>query len=193
MPPVDAPPLIEARGVVAGHDSPVVGPLDLTLHPGEVVGLGGPNGAGKSTFLHALAGNGTVFEGTVRRAPGLQLAIQPQRPERPAELPLTGRELLAVMGIHTPPESLVPLLEQRIDTLSGGQYQLLIIQACLGGDAPLVLLDEPTNNLDPATVAGLAALIDAAAEAGRGVLVISHERPFLERVCHRRVEVAPWT
>ena len=186
-------PLLAARGVVAGHQQPVVGPLDLELVGGEVVGLGGPNGVGKSTLLHALAGTGTLFAGGVERRPGLRLAVQPQRPERPDELPLTGRELLATLGIRHPAPRLTPLLDARIDTLSGGEYQRLIIAACLDSDADLVLLDEPTNNLDPATIDALSTDILAAAAAGRGVLVISHETAFLERVCHRRVEVTPWT
>ena len=65
--------LLEVRELVAGYDEPVVGPVSLRVHPGEVVGLSGPNGAGKSTLLKAIANGVRVFSGEVKRQPGLLL------------------------------------------------------------------------------------------------------------------------
>ena len=84
-----------------------------------------------------------------------------------------------------------PLLDVRVDRLSGGQFQLLQAWACLGSPAALVLLDEPTNNMDPQAIAGLAELLLEARERGKGVLVISHEATLLDKVCTRVIEVAP--
>jgi ATPase subunit of ABC transporter with duplicated ATPase domains len=104
-------------------------------------------------------------------------------------MPIQGRELLAYAGAQgEPPARLGPWLEQRVDRLSGGQFQILNVWACLDGGADLVLLDEPSNNLDPERVGLLADLL---AERGpeQTVLVVSHEPPFLERVATRLLEV----
>jgi ATPase subunit of ABC transporter with duplicated ATPase domains len=75
--------------------------------------------------------------------------------------------------------------------MSGGQYQLLNVWACLGSGAELVLLDEPTNNMDPRATTALEELVVSSRESGRGVLVVSHEHDFLERVSTRLVEILP--
>ncbi len=77
----------------------------------------------------------------------------------------------------------------RVDRVSGGQFQLLQVWACLGASSDLVLLDEPTNNMDPAAIEALAQLVESS-RAGRAVMVISHEREFLERVCARIIDVS---
>jgi ATPase subunit of ABC transporter with duplicated ATPase domains len=106
-------------------------------------------------------------------------------------MPITGREFLRITGAerHAIPAPLAALLPLRLDRLSGGQYQLLNVWACLGCDADLVLLDEPTNNMDARAEASLVEVLLASRERGRAVLVISHEHDFLERICTRLVEV----
>jgi zinc transport system ATP-binding protein len=177
---------------VTGYSKPVVGPVSFAVAPGEVVGLWGANGAGKSTVLNAIGRGARVFEGTVERAPGLTLAYQEQRPVRLPVMPLTGRDILRAAGTahQDPPEALKPLLNRRVDALSGGQYQLLCVWAALGSNMDLVLLDEPTNNLDPETAALLIEIL--AAERGqRAVLLVSHERGLLEAACSRVLTVGP--
>ena len=188
----DAAPLVTAEEAVLGYAEPVLGPVTFRLEPGEVLGVWGPNGAGKSTLLRAIAGTARVLRGRLALAPGLGIAYQTQRPVRLAEMPLTGREFLRFAGgIHAGvPERLRPWLERRVDRLSGGQFQLLNIWACLASGADLVLLDEPSNNLDPEGVALLAKLLSRP-EGHGAVLLVSHEAPFLERVATRRLEVGP--
>jgi len=190
-------PLLRVTELVAGHGRPVVGPLSFTIGPGEVLGLWGPNGSGKSTLLDAIADSARVFSGAVERAPGLTLAYQEQRPIRLRAMPLTGRELLRVVGsagpapagpVPVPPASLQTLLGRRVDTLSGGQYQLLCVWAALAGAADLVLLDEPTNNLDP-DHEGLLGEMLADQRGRRAVLLVSHERGFLDAACSRTLEL----
>ena len=183
-------PLLEVADLRAGYRAPVVGPLSLAIHPGEVVGIWGANGTGKSTLLRAIAQGARVFGGAIRRAPGLRLAYQEQQPVRLAAMPLTGRDLLRTARADAAcvPDPLAPLLGQRIDRLSGGQYQLLSVWCALGSPADLVLLDEPTNNLDPPTESLLAAILRA--QAGRrAVLLVSHERDFLAAACSRVIDL----
>ena len=183
-------PLLRVTDLVAGHGRPVVGPLSFDLGAGEVLGLWGPNGSGKSTLLHAIADSAPIFSGSVERAPGLTLAYQEQRPVRLPTMPLSGRDLLRVAGAvgRATPASLQTLLGRRIDALSGGQYQLLCVWATLAGGAGLVLLDEPTNNLDPDHEAMLVEIL-ANDRGRRAVLLVSHERAFLEAACSRVMEI----
>jgi ABC-2 type transport system ATP-binding protein len=182
--------LLSYRDVVAGYTGPVVGPVSFDLHAGAVLGLVGPNGSGKSTLIGALTGASRIFSGEVARGPGASIAYQRQRPVRETDVPLRADELLRLTGAAAaqPPESLRDLLHTRVDRLSGGQFQLLTVWACLGGEANVVVLDEPTNNMDPAAVDALADLLHAT-RGDRGVLVVTHDERFLSRVSANVLEV----
>jgi ATPase subunit of ABC transporter with duplicated ATPase domains len=183
--------LLRAQGLVAGWQQPATRALDLAIAAGEVVGLTGPNGVGKSTVLAAIAGRATVFAGRLERAPGLRLGLQTQDVPPVVGLPISGRELLALTGAT--PAGLPPWLAERLDTrldrLSGGQRHYLTLWAVLQAPADLVLLDEPTNNLDQAGVAHLTAHLCERAENGSGLLVVSHDAAFVEAVCDRVIEL----
>lgn len=185
--------LIELKDLVAGYAAPVIGPVTLAVQAGEVVGIQGPNGIGKSTLLRAITGVSRVFQGEIRRQPGLRVAHQRQRPVRMSPMPLLGRELLSLTGASqaSSPDRIAPLLDKRLDRLSGGQLQLLQIWACLGGQAQLILLDEPTNNLDPRSADTLVEFLSER-DPSRAVLLVSHEADFVGRVCNRVVEVQAW-
>ena len=176
--------------VLAGHDGPVVGPASFAVRAGEIVGLTGPNGCGKSTLLGALTRTAQVFRGRVERRSGLTVALQRQRLVRLGDLPITGHDLLRLgRALEKPvPASLEPLQCVRLDQLSGGQVQLLYVWAALGGAADLILLDEPTNNMDPRAVSAVVEILQGI-EATRGAIVVSHDHGFLERVCTSIVEV----
>ncbi len=183
--------LIEARELCAGYALPVVGPVSFALARGEVVGLVGPNGCGKSTLLAALLGGVRIFAGSVERAPGLRPVLQTQRQPDVDGLPLSGGELLALTGAATDglPPWLADRLDWRLDRLSGGQRQFLHLWACLQAPGDLVLLDEPTNNLDPAGVAHLAGALRVRADAGAGLLVVSHDAAFVDAACDRTIRL----
>ncbi|MFN3883122.1 MAG: ATP-binding cassette domain-containing protein, partial [Rhodocyclaceae bacterium] len=175
---------------VAGYARPVSPPATFSVARGEVVGLTGPNGIGKSTLLKAALGSAHLFAGRIERLPGARLAYLPQQPVRLAEMPVAGHELLAVSGARhmTPPARLAEKLSRRIDRLSGGEYQLLMLWTALAGEAELVLLDEPTNNLDAGHIQTAIDEIDAA-RPHRATLVVSQSRPRLSRhgvYAHRR-------
>lgn len=184
--------LLQCDRVVAGYQGPVVGPVSFDVHRGEAVGLLGSNGSGKSTILKAITGAARVFGGRVQKTSGIQLAHHRQQPVRPQELPLTGHDLVKLTGASrtSAPAGTHNLLAGRMDRLSGGQFQIVQIWACLGGSADVVLLDEPTNNLDPATMEMLVSLIREGLE-GRALVVVSHEASFIDAVCSRVVKVSP--
>jgi ATPase subunit of ABC transporter with duplicated ATPase domains len=179
--------LLRAENLVAGWQQPATQGLDLSVAAGEIVGLTGPNGVGKSTFLAAIAGRAQVFSGRIEQRPGLRLALQAQEVPPVVGMPLSGRELLALTGA-TPeglPAWLAERLDSRLDRLSGGQRHYLTLWAILQAPADLILLDEPTNNLDVAGVAHLTAHLRDRAAAGAGLLVVSHDTAFVEAVCDR--------
>jgi zinc transport system ATP-binding protein len=108
------------------------------------------------------------------------------------DVPLCGRELLALTRADSEalPEAMKPLLRRKLADLSGGQLQFLQVWACLTAPVDLVLLDEPTNNVDQA---GIGRLEDAIRRVrrDRAVLLVSHDRRFIEALGARILEIGP--
>lgn len=179
--------LLRAEQLVVGWQQPATQPLDLTISAGEIVGLTGPNGVGKSTLLAAIAGRARVFSGRIEQHPGLRLGLLRQDVPPVVGMPLSGRELLVLTGASPEglPAWLADRLDIRLDKLSGGQRHYLTLWAILQAPADLVLLDEPTNNLDVAGVAHLTEHLRDRAAAGAGILVVSHDTAFVDAVCDR--------
>ena len=188
----DKAPLLTLIDVRAGYAQPVVGPVSFILSPGEVLGLKGVNGVGKTTLLKLVLGEARLFGGSLHRPPEVTVAHHRQRPERPPELPLTGEEVLRIASVGTTglPARMAALCHRCLDEMSGGEFQLLHAWACLMGPARLVLLDEPTNNLDQEAIELLLNELETLAPE-RGVLMVSHDTAFLEATCHRIVPLCP--
>jgi len=180
--------LLDIRELCAGYRHPVVGPVSLTLKRGDILALNGSNGCGKSTLLGAIAGNVKRFSGDILRYG--TISWLPQVSTIADELPLTGLEFLALVDVAAEglPESLKHALERRYDRLSGGQRQLLRVWATLHRTADILILDEPTNNLDPASEAFLINQLKSLA-ASRAILLVSHEQPFLEQIANREIRL----
>jgi ATPase subunit of ABC transporter with duplicated ATPase domains len=185
--------LLEVDALETGYSAPIIGPVTFCVERGQVVGLVGPNGIGKSTLLKAIADSAQIFGGTVSRRDGLTIAWMEQQQARLPEMPFDGWEYLryAQATRHTPPERLASWLDQRVDSLSGGQFQFLRCWAALGGNAELVLLDEPTNNLDEDSADALRTILgrDGAGRSDRAVLIVSHDQKFLEGICDRVLDI----
>lgn len=181
--------LLRAEGLVAGWQKPATQAVDFALAAGEVVGLTGPNGVGKSTLLAAFAGRARIFSGRLEQQKGLRLALQTQDIPPVVGLPMSGRELLALTGASTAglPPWLAGRIDMRLDRLSGGQRHYLALWAILQAPADLVLLDEPTNNLDAAGVRHLTAHLHERAREGCGIVVVSHDAAFVAAACDRCV------
>ena len=183
--------LLSVHHLSAGYAEPVFGPVSFSLERGEILGLVGPNGCGKSTLLSALLGAARIFTGEVARAPGLVVTLQTQQQPDVAGVPLTGAELLSLTGARSDglPPWLDERLDERLDQLSGGQRQFLYLWSCLQAPGDVVLLDEPTNNLDPDGVAHLAGALKMRAANGAGLVVVSHDAEFLASVCSRLIRL----
>ena len=168
--------------------------LDFTLSPGSRLGLMGPNGSGKTSLLKMLAGEMAPDCGTIKKAEGLQVVYFDQHR---AQLPLhlTLKEALSPKGdfvsfqgaeIHVngwckrflfSPD----LLEMTIENLSGGERARIAIAHLMLQPADILLLDEPTNDLDIPT---LEALEESLLEFPGALVLISHDRYMLDRICN---------
>src|SRR6266508_4113167 len=175
--------------------------LSFTVPAGSVAGLIGPNGAGKTTLMAMLLGlvrptegSGTVLGQSVDR-PADYLGRVGALIEGPAFHPavsgIDNLRSLAVLGGHDQAEipgllELVGLAgrgDDRYGSYSMGMKQRLGIAASLLGDPELVILDEPTNGLDPVGMQDIRRLIGDIAAGGRTVIVSSHLLSELEQVC----------
>ena len=180
--------------------SPSLGPLSLTVWPGEVIGSRGPNGAGKSTLLSLLAGALRPDRGECRLAPETagHVGYVPQDLSLYQEL--TGLDNLKFWGLANGlPSRAVRarsrwLLEQldltekgnvRVSAYSGGMQRRLHLASALMVTPKLLLLDEPTVGADAHSAQRILGMITHLARQGCAVLLISHIPQELESTCSR--------
>ena len=185
--------VIEAEGLTKSFDDKtVVQNFDFILQRGDRVGLIGPNGAGKSTLIRLLLGEQTPDAGQVKLGTKLEIAYFDQNREQlnpdqsVAEYISEGREFIEVGGkslhvvsylsnfMFNPDQARAP-----IRTLSGGEQNRLLLARLFTQPANFLLLDEPTNDLDVET---LELLEERLADFKGTVLVVSHDRSFLDNV-----------
>jgi ABC-type multidrug transport system ATPase subunit len=187
--------------VYGGHVN-AVDRLNLSVRRGEVYGFLGPNGAGKTTTLRVLlglvhpSGGSAVVLGRPPGDPGA-LARIGSMVEEPAFYPyLTGRDNLRVIARLTgrPDDRIDVVLDEvdllgrsgdRFKTYSQGMRQRLAVAAALLKDPGLLILDEPTNGLDPAGMAEMRSLIRRLGSADRTVLLSSHMLAEVQQVSDR--------
>jgi ABC-2 type transport system ATP-binding protein len=185
-----------------GDDIVAVDALDLRVRRGEVYGFLGPNGAGKTTTLRMLLGLVRPTAGQVTvlgAAPGSPsgLARIGAMVETPAFYPyLSGSDNLRVLARHAgiAADRIAPILAQvglggrardRFSTYSLGMKQRLGVAGALLKDPELLILDEPTNGLDPAGMAEMRELIRTLGTGDRTVLLSSHLMTEIEQVSDR--------
>jgi ABC-2 type transport system ATP-binding protein len=176
--------------------------VSLTVHAGEVYGFLGPNGAGKTTTLRMLLGLIAPTSGratVLGRRPGSRAALAATGSfvEAPAFAPyLCGRDNLAVLATYAgvPRNRVEAVLEtvdltararDRFSTYSLGMKQRLGVAAALLKDPELVVLDEPTNGLDPAGMRDMRELVRSLGADGRTVLLSSHLMAEVQQICDR--------
>ena len=197
--------LLSCRSLAKSYGPrPLFSGVSLGLSDGERLGLIGPNGSGKTTLVRILAGLETPEQGEVTRRKGVRVGYVPQADAfPPGATPLsfvadalrdTGA---APNGDHEAHEretraALVlgrlgfTRLDQGVDDLSGGWRKRLSLARELVREPDLLMLDEPTNHLD---LEGILWLEDFLDDAPFGVVVVTHDRYFLEEVTERIVEL----
>ncbi len=194
----DLPLVLENVSLRAGA-TPILDDLNLTISPGSPSLIVGPNGAGKTNLLRLCMGRATPSAGRVTwggrtdRAP-VRRAIVFQRPVMlrrstsanvayalaQADVPRAQRasripELLERVG-------LAELAHRPARRLSGGEQQRLALARALARDPEILLLDEPTANLDPAATRGVEEIIQIAAQSGIKVVMASHDLGQVRRL-----------
>ncbi|MDD9207638.1 ABC-F family ATP-binding cassette domain-containing protein, partial [Georgenia sp. 10Sc9-8] len=194
---------IEGLRVVAGARV-LLDDITLGLDDGARVGVLGRNGAGKSTLLEVLAGRRAPEGGRVTRAGGTRVTMLDQSDALPGGTSVrrtvhgdvpdhAWASHASVRDIH---DGLLQGLDLDADvaTLSGGQRRRVALAAVLTTDSEILVLDEPTNHLDVESVDWLARHLQARYARGSGALVVvTHDRWFLDAVCTRVWEVVPGT
>ncbi|MBB3391358.1 ATP-binding cassette subfamily F protein uup [Rhizobium sp. BK275] len=185
--------VIEADKITKSYDDrPIVAPFSIRVHRGDCIGLVGPNGAGKTTLLKMLTGQLAPDNGTVKLGTNLEIATLDQKredlnPEDTLANYLTdGRgENLLVNGeqrhvtgymkefLFQPEQARTP-----IKNLSGGERARLMLARILSRPTNLLILDEPTNDLDIETLDLLQEIVTGFPGT---VILVSHDRDFLDR------------
>jgi ATP-binding cassette subfamily F protein uup len=179
--------LLDVVGVgVTRPDKSLFADVSFTLATGDRLGVVGINGSGKTTLLRILAGLDGPDEGVVRRGRDLRVGFLDQRPELPDGSVRDavgggwrGEELLDRLGLGS-------LVDSATTTLSGGQAKRVALAQTLLKEADLLILDEPTNHLD---IDAIAWLEDRLATFGGGLVLVTHDRHVLDRVCTRVLEL----
>lgn len=174
-------------------DRMLIEKLDFTLPPGGVLGIIGPNGAGKSTFLKMLTGQEQPDSGSIRLGETVQMAYVDQMrdqldDEKTVWQEITdGHDIMQVGNFQMPSRAYVGRFnfkgsdqQKKMSQLSGGERNRVHLAKLLKSGANLLLLDEPSNDLDVET---LRALEEALLNFPGCIIVISHDRWFLDRIC----------
>ena len=186
--------VIEAEDLYFAYSEgePQVRQLSLLVRRGDKIGVVGPNGSGKTTLLHMLLGQLEPQRGSVRHGTRLQIAhfdqlrAQLNLDESVAENIAPGQEYLDINGqrrhvygylqdfLFTPARARTP-----VGALSGGERNRLLLARLFAKPANLLVLDEPTNDLDAET---LELLEEQLVHYGGTLLIVSHDRSFLDNV-----------
>jgi sulfate-transporting ATPase len=185
--------VVEFRGVRKGYgDRLLIDDLSFIVPPGAIVGVIGPNGAGKSTLFKLITGTEQPDGGQVVVGKSVKLAFVDQSRENLSSQKTVfdelsgGRDQITVGRFEMPSRAYIGRFnfkgadqQKVVGTLSGGERGRLHLAKTLMTGGNLLLLDEPSNDLDVET---LRALEDALLEYAGSVMVISHDRWFLDRI-----------
>ena len=205
---------ISISGVWAGYGKhSVLSGVDLEIGKGSLVGIGGPNGVGKSTLMKLIAGVIAPQRGSVRvdgndmsklsaKSRAQLVAVVPQTPELPAgaralEVVLMGRNPhLGLLSWETEDDLSIAIdtmrmtdtdeyLDRPVDRLSGGERQRVAIAMALAQRTPVMLLDEPTANLDLAYQPAIMQMLVDMTALGKTVVTAVHDLTLAAQFCDK--------
>ncbi|WP_011581368.1 MULTISPECIES: energy-dependent translational throttle protein EttA [Chelativorans] len=185
--------VIEVEGLSKGYgDRLLIDNLSFQLPPGGIVGVIGPNGAGKTTLFRMITGQEQPDQGTIRVGETVKLGYVDQsrdtlNPDKSVWEEISGGNDVIKLGKHEVNSRAYCSSfnfkggdqQQKVGTLSGGQRNRVHMAKLLKEGGNVILLDEPTNDLDTET---LAALEDALENFAGCAVIISHDRMFLDRL-----------
>ncbi len=185
--------VIEAKGVSKAYaDNLLFEGLDFALPPGGIIGVIGPNGAGKTTLFRLITGQETPDSGTIRIGETVRLAYVDQnrdalKPDKTIwETISGGKDSILLGGREVNSRAYVARFnfsgadqQKKVGTLSGGERNRVHLAMMLKSGANVILLDEPTNDLDVNTMRALEEGLENFAGCA---VVISHDRWFLDRI-----------
>ncbi len=199
--PVSGKKVIEAEGLTKTFgDKTIVKNFSLTVQRGDRVAFVGPNGTGKTTLIRMLTGEIEPDAGRVKLGTNLEIALFDQTrsqldPEMSLWESLTGDKEMRVSGkadqvlVRGQPKHVVGYLKEflfderqaraKVGSLSGGEKARLLLAKLMARESNLLVMDEPTNDLDVET---LDLLQDLLGEYDGTVLIVSHDRDFLDRI-----------
>jgi zinc transport system ATP-binding protein len=175
--------------------------VSFNLSRGEFAGIIGPNGAGKTTLIKAIVGDLSNYSGSIKVAG--RVGYLPQNPERSRDFPISVREVVA-MGLykeHGPFKRFLKsewntidtllkttgmegLGKRRAGTLSGGEYQRLMLARALASNPELLILDEPEAGVDEMGKSSFYRLLEKLKnEKNMGILMVSHDIGMVFEAC----------
>lgn len=199
------PPILEVADLTVRYgDRVALTDVAFAVRPGERMAVVGPNGGGKSTLLKAITGLIDVTAGRITLRDGLSgpdgcIAYVPQRADLDWSFPVTvgdvvlmgrahrvgwlrrpGNEDRAAVARALDAVGIADLATRRIRDLSGGQQQRMLIARALAQEARLVLMDEPFNNLDPASAGTILSVLEDLSADGVAVIIAMHDLALAE-------------
>lgn len=189
---------------LAWGDLPLLDHADMMLDAGERVGLIGRNGSGKSSLLQVLAGAEKLDAGQLREQDGLVKVYVEQEPFLPAAATL--RDALIERGglnrladerdkwsalarLDAYLHRLGVRDQQNPESASGGEKKRAALALALSLKPDVLFLDEPTNHLDVQTILALESILTTEYRSSRSLMVITHDRAFLDAICTRIIEL----
>lgn len=191
-----AAPYLQVEGLEkAFGDNLLFEDLTLTVNRGDKIGLIAQNGRGKSTLLRILAGEEDYQSGTITFAKDLNVGYLPQQPEFNPDVPVLKSVISTVASDNWDEEDRAREMLHKLGVadfdalprhMSGGQLKRAAIVRVLLREPQMLMLDEPTNHLDVDTIEWLEEYLST---RNTTLLMVTHDRWFLDRVCNRIVEI----
>lgn len=160
----------------------IVSNVSFSIPVGKIIGLVGPNGGGKSTLLKAILGLLPLHQGNIVFSEPISFGYLPQRPPNSFDLPITVNEALHIYNATTDKAKillkslgLTHIVKSPLHQLSGGELQKVFFIIALAQDPNLILLDEPSANIDKESDEELRSLLETEKAQGKSIVIVSHD------------------